>query len=92
MKNQILSLIILLALPFQIFSQGNISAKKVGVLPLPEVFSSYSSESFIKSINQDQKIIADYLKASSELAWVVFSDRDDNKTYYEPYSLSLIHI
>ncbi len=88
MKNQILSLIILLAIPFQIFSQGNIIAKEVGVLPLPEVFSSYSSESFIKSINQDKKIIADYLKSSDERAWVVFSDRDDNKTFYEPYSNS----
>ena len=88
MKNQILSFVILLAIPFQIFSQGNILAEKVNLIPVPDVFNEYPTEIFIKSISQDKETIANNLKSSDERAWVVFSDRDDNKTFYEPYSNS----
>lgn len=85
MNKKIISLIILLTIPFFTFSQDVIFAQKVKCLPVPEILNTYPYAKFIQHINEDVKKIENHLESSSNMVWEVYSDRDDNIVYDDSY-------
>lgn len=66
------------------FSQSNdenLIATKYNVLPVPNIFNSYISDTIYKKINDRRIKLSDYLQSSSDFAWTVYSDRKNNLTY-----------
>ena len=57
-----------------------------GVLPTPDAFDSYPTSKFITRVNEGVKLVSNHLESSSELAWAVFSDREDNETYHDAFN------
>lgn len=86
--NKIFGLVFIIQLVFG----GIISAQDIGwdevkpnLLRLPDVFSTYPKSQFISDINQGVEQVASHLQGNTDAAWVVYSDREDNVTYHEPY-------
>ena len=91
-------ILILLFCSISLFAQ--LPAKKYKLKSIPEKFDNYLKASFIESLNDDYNEVSldKYLKSSSNLAWEVYSDRDNNKSYYsannnsEPKHSDLSHM
>jgi len=81
-------IIIIQSLLGNVVSSQNLTASKVlpdGVMPTPDVFSTYPKSKFIEHINEGVKQVSSYLGSSDERAWAVYSDRSDNETYHQPF-------
>lgn len=89
MNKKIISLIILLSIPFFTFSKDVTFAKEVDCLPVPNVLNTYPYAKFIQYINEDVKKIENYIESSSNMVWEVYSDRDDNTVYDDSYGDSI---
>ena len=83
-----LSLILVIQLIFVTDVDAQLIASEIkpnGVYPIPYVFSTYPSEQLIRHLDEGVKQVSSLLESSSELAWAVWSDREDNLTYTEAY-------
>ena len=93
------SILILLFCSISLFAQ--LPAKKYQLKSIPEKFDTYQKASFIETLNDDYNNVnlVDFLKpTSSNSAWEVYSDRNNNKSYYsannnsEPKHSDLSHM
>ena len=62
---------------------NNIIASKFKVLPVPDVFATYVPDSINQEILQRNFKISRNKRSSSDIAWIVYSDREDNPTYVD---------
>lgn len=87
--NKIFALVLIFQIIFgSIAVAQNLSASKVkpnGLKPVPDVFNTYPKSKFITHINEGVKLVASYMESTSDLAWAVYSDREDNEVFYDPY-------
>jgi hypothetical protein len=85
----VLSLILVIQLIFVAnLNAQNLIASEVkpnGVYPIPDVFNNYPSANLIQHINEGVKQVSSLIESTSDNAWAVWSDREDNITYREAY-------
>jgi hypothetical protein len=81
MKNNILILLFIITTTFT-FGQSGSKVKGGGYLYTPDILNSYCKASFIEDIYIGKN--QNYLKSTNQQEWVVYSDRDNNKLFFEP--------